>query len=428
MKSRVLAQDRPRKTHRRERVGPSSQDRFQVLFERSSDPHIIFDASGITDCNDAMIRLLGAPGKEHVLAMHPAALSPEFQPDGRRSTEKSAEMDRIARERGHHRFEWVHRRLDGKDVPVEVAMSAVDLDGRASMVLVWHDLSECKRAENELLRLGERLKEANGRLAAANLRMKRDLDAAALVQQSLLPQTLPVAAGLKFAWSYRPCTELAGDILNVFRLDDRNVGLYVLDVSGHGAVASLLSVAASHLISPVGDSGLLREAHETADLGVRLTPPPEVASRLNAMFAGRPENEQYFTLLYGIMNLDSFDFRYVCGGHPGPIHLSAGGQARVVESSGFPVGIFEDVVFDELRLTLTPGDRLYLYSDGLPDAMAPDAEAFGRRRLLDAVEAGAGETLGASVARLRAEVEAWCGEPGPGDDLSILAVEIEPSA
>jgi len=94
-----------------------SRDRFQILFDRSSDPHIIFDATGITDCNDAMIRLLGAPDKSRVLALHPAALSPEFQPDGRRSAEKSAEMDRIARTFGHHRFEWVHRRLDGKGGP-----------------------------------------------------------------------------------------------------------------------------------------------------------------------------------------------------------------------------------------------------------------------------------------------------------------------
>src|SRR5207249_2002951 len=84
--------------------------------------------------------------------------------------EKSAEMDRIARARGHHRFEWVHRRLDGKEVPVEVAMSAVEIDGGPAMVVVWHDLTERKRAENELLRLGERLKDANGRLEAAHRR------------------------------------------------------------------------------------------------------------------------------------------------------------------------------------------------------------------------------------------------------------------
>jgi sigma-B regulation protein RsbU (phosphoserine phosphatase) len=221
----------------------------------------------------------------------------------------------------------------------------------------------------------------------------------------------------------RPCTELAGDILNVFRLDDRNVGLHVLDVSGHGAVASLLSVAASHLISPVGDSGLLRGPHQTAELGVRLAPPPEVAARLNAIFAGRPDCEQYFTLLYGILNLDTSEFRYVCGGHPGPIHLPAAGAASVVNSRGFPVGIFEEATFEEARLSLGPGDRLYLYSDGLPEAMAPGGEPFGGRRLLEVVGAGAGGTLEASVARLRSEVESWCGEAGPRDDLSILGVE-----
>ena len=400
------------------------QDKFKVLFDRSSDPHIIFDATGITDCNEAMIRLLGAPDKGCVLSLHPAVLSPEFQPDGRRSVEKSAEMDRIARERGHHRFEWVHRRLDGKEVPVEVALNAVELDGGPAMVVVWHDLSERKRAENELLRLGQQLQEANGRLAAANMRMKRDLDAAALVQQSLLPRDLPVTAAARFAWTYRPCTELAGDILNVFRLDDRNIGLYVLDVSGHGAVASLLSVAASHLISPVAESGLLRGPHETADLGVRLAPPREVAARLNAIFAGRPDSEQYFTLLYGILNLDTFEFRYVCGGHPGPIHMPATGPACLIESTGFPVGIFEDATYDELRIRLGPRDRLYLYSDGLPEAMAPGGEQFGNPRLLDAVRMSAERTLEASVAGLRSEIEAWCGESGPGDDLSILALEI----
>ncbi len=401
-----------------------SQDRFRVLFDHSSDPHIIFDGTGITDCNEAMIRLLGAPNKEGVLSLHPASLSPVFQPDGRRSVEKSAEMDRIARERGHHRFEWVHRRLDGKEVPVEVTMNAVELDGGPAMVLVWHDLSERKRAENELLRLGAELQDANGRLEAVNSRMKRDLDAAAQVQQSLLPKTLPATTGAKFAWTYRPCTELAGDILNVFRLDDRNVGLYVLDVSGHGAVASLLSVTASHLISPVGDSGLLRSPYESAEMGVRLTPPPEVAAKLNERFVGRPDSEQFLTLLYGILNLDTPDFRYVCAGHPGPIRMPLGGTPCLIESSGFPVGIFEEAVFDELRIRLNPGDRLYLYSDGLPEAMDPMGEQFGNLRLLDAISKVADEPLEAGVMQLRAEIEAWCGDSGPGDDLSILAFEI----
>src|SRR3954453_18073069 len=98
----------------------SAGDRFRLLFEHSSDAHLIFDAGGITDCNPAAVRLLGAPDRQAILAVHPASLSPEYQPDGRRSDEKPWEMDAIARAKGWPRFEWVHRRLDGEPVPVEV--------------------------------------------------------------------------------------------------------------------------------------------------------------------------------------------------------------------------------------------------------------------------------------------------------------------
>jgi len=71
--------------------------------------------------------------------------------------------------------------------------------------------------------------------------MKRDLDAAARVQQTLLPDHLPEVAGFRFAWSYRPCDELAGDALNIVRINDDLIAVYLLDVSGHGVPAALLS-------------------------------------------------------------------------------------------------------------------------------------------------------------------------------------------
>src|SRR5262245_3975066 len=88
-------------------------DRFRVLFEHSSDAHFIFDGTGITDCNLATIELFKATDRAQVLALHPAVLSPDYQPDGRNSLEKSTEMDGIARASGYSRFEWPHRKLDG---------------------------------------------------------------------------------------------------------------------------------------------------------------------------------------------------------------------------------------------------------------------------------------------------------------------------
>ena len=94
------------------------------------------------------------------------------------------------------------------------------------------------------------LEATNARLASANDRMSRDLKAAARIQQTFLPRELPCVSGMDFAWIYLPCDELAGDGLNVIPLGTGKVGLYVLDVSGHGVASALLSVTLSRLLSP----------------------------------------------------------------------------------------------------------------------------------------------------------------------------------
>ena len=124
-----------------------AEERFHVLFEYSSDAHLIFDADGIIDCNQAAVALVGCRDKREMLSLHPAVLSPERQPDGRRSSEKCVEMDRTARERGFHRFEWDHLHRDGRVMPVEVTLTPVPLDGRTVLLAVWHDLTERKRLE-----------------------------------------------------------------------------------------------------------------------------------------------------------------------------------------------------------------------------------------------------------------------------------------
>ena len=123
----------------------TDEAKFRVLFEYSSDAHLICNENGILDCNNAAIALLHCQDKTQLLSLHPAVLSPEYQPDGRRSLEKCVEMDAIACEQGYHRFEWMHRRLDGIDILVEVTLTPVKLNGRDALLTVWHDLTERKR-------------------------------------------------------------------------------------------------------------------------------------------------------------------------------------------------------------------------------------------------------------------------------------------
>lgn len=152
-----------------------AEERFRVLFDRSTDAHLIFDGSGIIDCNKAAVEMLGCRDKREVLSLHPAELSPEFQPDGRRSLEKCVEMDALAYEKGFHRFEWVHRRMNGEEFPVEVTLNPVELAGRPALLVVWHDISERKRHERELLAKKELLRQFIARTPAAIAILDREM-------------------------------------------------------------------------------------------------------------------------------------------------------------------------------------------------------------------------------------------------------------
>jgi sigma-B regulation protein RsbU (phosphoserine phosphatase) len=279
------------------------------------------------------------------------------------------------------------------------------------------------RLEEGLARQAEELRSLNHHLTAANARMRRNLEAAARVQQALLPTTPPDQDGVRFAWVYRPCDVLAGDILNCFRLGPRHSGLYLLDVSGHGVASALLSVTVSRLLSPVaGTSSLILRPNEEEG-GESIVPPAEVARQLNRRFYWDPATEQYFTLIYGVLDLDCGELRYVSAGHPGLIHLSRDGDTTVLAGSGLPIGV-GDEDFEEHRLALHPGDRVYLYSDGIIEAIGNDDQLFGRSRLLQTLDAGRNLPLSESLTAVIRAIDAWIGDATLADDVSALAVEL----
>ncbi len=149
-----------RHSHFLEKHQRVADERFRVLFECSTDAHLLFDETGIVDCNEATIKMLRCQNKAEVLALHPAVLSPELQPDGQPSLEKCVEMDAAAHRDGYHRFEWMHRKMDGEEFPVEVTLKPVTLQGTKSLLVVWHDLSDQKQAESLVHQSRKRLAEA----------------------------------------------------------------------------------------------------------------------------------------------------------------------------------------------------------------------------------------------------------------------------
>lgn len=127
-----------------------TKDRYEALFENSADAILIIEGEKFVDCNRAAVEMLRAQSREEVLQTHPSELSPEQQPDGRKSFEKANEMMAIALEKGTHRFEWEHKRMDGEIFPVEVLLTAIPHEKGYDLHTVWRDISERKQLENEL--------------------------------------------------------------------------------------------------------------------------------------------------------------------------------------------------------------------------------------------------------------------------------------
>jgi sigma-B regulation protein RsbU (phosphoserine phosphatase) len=311
----------------------------------------------------------------------------------------------------------VMRCKDGREMPVDICLGHHRSGGHPYAICAIRDVTERRRLEEEL-RLA---KEAAER---AYERIRRDLQAAARVQRALLPAAIPAVEHLTFAWEYLPCAELAGDGLNVFRLDEDHVGLYLLDVSGHGVAAALLSVSLARLLSPLTDQSTLLRVPQADGPGHRLVPPVEVACRLNRWLLADPTGEQYFTIVYGILDLRSLRFRYVCAGHPGPIRLPAAGAPEPHSVPSYPIGLFEGADFEEQEFALRPGDRVFLHSDGVTDAFSPEGQRYGPARLHDSIARHRSKSLQTAVAAILDEVRTWSAD-APHDDVSILAFAVE---
>ena len=265
------------------------------------------------------------------------------------------------------------------------------------------------------------LKSANLELQAANDRVRRDLEAAARVQRWFLPSRLPEVPGVRLASVFRPCTELAGDMFSALQLGGDEIGLYVLDVSGHGVASSLLSVTVSHVLSSGGDPSSVEPGASI------LRSPARALERLNRQFRTAPETAQYFTIVCALFDAGSRRLRYASAGHWEPILVPREGNARRLASGGLPIGLFPDSEYSEESVQLNPGERVYLYTDGILDAESGTGEHFGMQRLLDRLERSRDRSVAEGLDLLLVELEAWTGSTDLQDDISVLALEVTSS-
>jgi len=330
-------------------------------------------------------------------------------------------IEEIRRALGENReltVEILNYRKDGTPFWNRLTIDPVrDAEGRVTNYIgIQVDVTERRLAEEALNRAKEELESANDR-------MQRDLQAAARVQQALLPSESLAVPGADIAWRLSPCSELAGDFLSFYQLGENQLGLYLLDVSGHGVAAALLSVTVSRMLSETSRQSVLFDAAAGPE-DRNLVSPSGVAAKLNELFAFNPRTAQFFTLLYGLLDTDERTFRYVSAGHLPPIRVPRQGQPTRLSSDGFPIGLLPERTWVDRLVHLDGGDRVYFYTDGLVEAASRDDVEFGMDRLTDLLASLRSQSLETGLDRVLRVVDDWTGPTPLEDDASILVVEI----
>jgi len=248
-------------------------------------------------------------------------------------------------------------------------------------------------------------------------RHRKDLESAAEIQQSLLPRRFSMSDSLKFAWEFTPCESIGGDIFNVFPLGPDHVGLYMLDVSGHGVASSLVALSVYNFMHYQRSTLIDRTTGH-----IDVVPPEVVLTRLDEEFP-YGKFSKFFTIFYMTIDLRSGTARYGNAGHPPPWRITAEGRIEPLTLRGTIIGLEGFQPFPSGELLLAPGDKLVMVSDGLPDRLDPSGEFFGEKRVLDVLRQNAKRPVADLLTALRQAAETFCAGTPPRDDVSILGVE-----
>lgn len=237
--------------------------------------------------------------------------------------------------------------------------------------------------------------------------LEHDLQMAREVQLRLLPPSLPRTAHAEFAARFLPARTIGGDLYDFLRYDDQRGALAIGDVSGKGAAAALYGAVVS---------GSMRSL-----AGQRLSPAAMLRA-LNASLHERRLDSQYVTMLYTVWNDENLTLQIANAGSVQPI-LCRDGEIEPVPVEGFPLGMFPTAQYEEISISMRPGDSIYFFSDGISDAENDNEESFGDR-LTDAIARHRHLSAEEAVTAIFSEVQDFQGDTERFDDETLIALRI----
>ncbi len=247
-------------------------------------------------------------------------------------------------------------------------------------------------------------------VTAEKERIGTELNIATKIQKDMLPCIFPAFPGrdeFEIYAAMMPAKEVGGDFYDFFLTDEDHLVMVMADVSGKGVPAALFMVIAKTLLKNSALSGLT---------------PGEIANKVNRQLCENNDAGMFVTVWLGILTISTGHMTYINAGHEYAAVMRAGGVYELVkENHGFVMAGLEGMSFQEFEMELEPGDRLFLYTDGVAEAADPSNELYGTERMLSALNRTTGMEPQETVEGLKKDIDTFAGDAPQFDDITMLS-------
>jgi sigma-B regulation protein RsbU (phosphoserine phosphatase) len=266
---------------------------------------------------------------------------------------------------------------------------------------------DLREKNQQLQKAFDELKAAQEQLIEKE-RLERELEVAADIQMSILPDDLPNPPRFDFGARIDPARQVGGDFYDIFRIGENKVAVLIGDVADKGVPSAIFMARAHALIAAEADT---------------IEDPGEVMRKVNFHITRLEKATQFVTVLYGILNVDNAEFTYARAGHEPPLLVMPDGSAeRLPHQPGMALGLWEDIVLDEQTISLPPGSTLVLYTDGMTDCRNPQGEPFGLERIQRSLYSCPGSSAQVVCDHLLQKLKNYQGGARQDDDVTLVAV------
>lgn len=249
------------------------------------------------------------------------------------------------------------------------------------------------------------------KVTAEKERINTELDIAEKIQSSMLPNEFPAFPNNPeidiYAMS-KPAKEVGGDFYDFFLIDKNHLAIVIADVSGKGIPAALFMVIAKTLIK--------NEAHTNNTLG-------KMFENVNNQLSDNNKQNMFVTAWMGILEIDTGKFTFVNAGHNPPILKKDNNYSWLKSKPNFVLGGMENIIYNQKEIFLQPGDRLFLYTDGVTEAINKNEEAFGEGHLLNIINESGDFDIYKVLDSVKSEINHFVGDSEQFDDITMVILE-----